>query len=255
MSIMVVQLAPTGLLFGADRNVTTTVRLNDGTTETFFSAQSERPKVLKWPNREVIVGYVGQAELDNRPTDEWLYAFIGRHLDFNSLDEVAESLTADVNALLPDFPDEAMVLHLGGFEEDNGQWKPRIHFIRNTVALDANLDYVVGQQFDRSEEIADAKYFGAKPGNQIRQEVAWPNYFSFRQGIKLQLFNTIDTALREATTALIQAGLRPVPTTLAQLSEHVKFQVHGYGSYFASFYSAVEQYVGGGADVVTAAWP
>lgn len=54
---------------------------------------------------------------------------------------------------------------------------------------------------------------------------------------------------------LIVNALMPVPTTLRQLVDHVKFQVHGYGAYFAAFYPPVQQFVGGGADVVTAAWP
>ena len=61
MSILVVQLVPEGLLFGADRNITSQLKLSDGSVEIVVSGQSERPKVLKWPNREVIVGYVGAA--------------------------------------------------------------------------------------------------------------------------------------------------------------------------------------------------
>jgi hypothetical protein len=251
MSILVVQLAPAGMLFGADRNVTTEWMFKGGLTETVATGQSEHPKVLKWPNHEVIVGYVGQAELDKRPTEEWLYSFVGRHLEFGSLQEVADALTADLNALLPDFPDVPMVLHLGGFEVDAGRWKPRIFHIRNTL----DVEYTVGSRFDCSDEIVRPGYFGSKPGDQIRAEVAWPNYFSFRQGIRLDLFNTVDAALRTATGVLISAGLMPVPTTLRQLVDHVKFQVHGYGAYFAAFYPPVQQFVGGGADVVTAAWP
>lgn len=181
MSILVVQLAPAGMLFGADRNITTEWRFKSGLTEAVATGQSEHPKVLKWPNHEVIVGYVGQAELDKRPTEEWLYSFIGRHLEFDSLQEVADALTADLNALLPAFSKEPMVLHLGGFEVDAGQWRPRIFHIRNTL----DVAYTVGSRFDCSDEIVRPGYFGAKPGDQIRAEIAWPNYFSFRQGIRL----------------------------------------------------------------------
>ncbi len=31
--------------------------------------------------------------------------------------------------------------------------------------------------------------------------------------------------------------------------------VLGYGAYFGAFYEAFEQYVGGGADVMSVAWP
>lgn len=70
MSILVVQLVPEGVLFGADRNVTTTVQQG----ALIASGQAQRPKVLKWPNREIVVGYVGRAKIRDLHTDEWLYA-------------------------------------------------------------------------------------------------------------------------------------------------------------------------------------
>jgi acylphosphatase len=48
VSILVVQPTPQGLLFGADRNITSQLTLSDGTIEVVVSGQSERPKVLKW---------------------------------------------------------------------------------------------------------------------------------------------------------------------------------------------------------------
>jgi hypothetical protein len=46
-----------------------------------------------------------------------------------------------------------------------------------------------------------------------------------------------------------------VPITLDDLAKHVAFEINGFGAYFASFYPPFEQFVGGDADVVTAAWP
>ena len=252
---MVVQLAPAGLLIGADRNITSQVTLSDGSTRIVVSGQAQRPKVLKWPNHEVIVGYVGQAILADRPTDEWSYSFIGRHLDYGSLQELADELTSDLNYLLPTFAESPMIVHLGGFEIVEGQATPRIFFIRNTIGLTPGGAYVIGNKFDCSDEVIDPQYFGTKTGDAIKAQVAWPNYFSFRQGYDLVRFNTLDAGLRMVMDILIRAKLHGVPTSLAELSEHVQFQVHGYGAYFASFFPPFEQYVGGGADVVTAAWP
>jgi hypothetical protein len=252
---MVVQLTPAGILLGADRNVTSQVLLHGGHATTVLTGQAQRPKVLKWPNHELIVGYVGQANLAGKPTEEWLYAFIGRHLQFNNLQEVADALTADLNSLFHAFPDQTLILHLCGFEMETGEAKPRIYFIRNTTALTTTGNYVVGNQFDCSDEIIDPKYFGTKKGNQIRADLVPPAYFSFRQGYKLAAFNTIEVALRLAMNALVDGKLQPAATTLEQLAKQVKFQIHGYGAYFASFNSPLEQFVGGGADVVTATWP
>lgn len=171
MSILVVQLAPAGLLFGADRNITTSTMLTSGTSLIYVSGQAERPKVLKWPNHEVILGYVGQGRLAGRPTDVWLYDFIGRHLQFSSLQELADALTRELDVLFPAFPDVATILHLGGFELDSGNWKPRIFYIHNLSGMNGD-EYIVGKQFSNSDEIP--KYFGPKSGDQIRAEVAWP---------------------------------------------------------------------------------
>jgi hypothetical protein len=220
---MVVQLAPAGLLFGADRNITTTVLLQSSATTTLVTGQSERPKVLKWPNHEVIVGYIGQARLAGKPTDQWLYSFIGRHLQFKNLQELADALTADLNGLVHTFPNESMVLHLGGFEMDNGQWRPKIYFIRNTTGLTPKGGYIMGTKFDCSEEISDPKYFGATPGNQIRAALAWPNYFSScgheaiafgvqkdPSGVDRTLEDTLSTRLRRKRQRVVTAKLTAI---------------------------------------------
>jgi hypothetical protein len=249
---MVVQLTPAGLLFGADRNITSELRVATGSSIVVVSGQSERPKVLKWPNHEVIVGYVGNAELDGLPADVWLYDFIGGHLQFKDLQELADALTADLNALFRTFSNEVMVLHLGGFEMYDGQWTPRVYYVHNHRGMKGD-EYLIGTRFTNSDEIP--KYFPGKSGDQIRADLVWPQYFGFRQGIKLKLFNTIDTGLRSAMQFLVHAGEQPAPATLDDLVQYVKFQIHGYEAYFASFYPPFQQYVGGGEDVVTAAWP
>lgn len=91
MSVLVVQLVPEGLLFGADRNITTSLLRGD---DVLASGQSLRPKVLKWPNHEIIVGYVGRATIGDDHTDEWLYDFIGRNLETGLPQLVTHSRTS-----------------------------------------------------------------------------------------------------------------------------------------------------------------
>jgi hypothetical protein len=101
VSILAVRLVPDGLIFGADCNVTSRWVLEDGGVLITASGQSERPKVLNWPNREVIVGYVGAARIEHRATDEWLYRFIGGRLDFDDLASVAGTLTDPLRTVRP----------------------------------------------------------------------------------------------------------------------------------------------------------
>lgn len=113
MSILVVRLVQQGLLLGADRNVTSQSELHDGHTRTIVSGQLRRPKVFKWPNRETLIGFVGQGLVEQRPTDEWLYSFMGQHLEFDSLQEVAKSLVAALDKALPPHDDkQPMIVHL-----------------------------------------------------------------------------------------------------------------------------------------------
>lgn len=261
MSILVTHLVPQGLIFAADRNITTPISVPPIT----YIGQMQRPKVLKWPNADVIVVYVGAGAIGGQPTDAWLYDFIGRNLQFADLQTLAKSLTDDLNAALANGDLDArdsMILHLGGFEDVNGEWTPRIWFIHDTDGLRKDGSYIPGSTFKPSEEIAKPEYFGAATGNEIHTRVtaavAGGGLFSFRQGFDLASFNPIDEALRAAMFAITRTHPNqphPIPSTLDDWEKHVKLAVLGYGAYFSAFYLPFEQYVGGGADVVSIPWP
>jgi hypothetical protein len=59
----------------------------------------------------------------------------------------------------------------------------------------------------------------------------------------------------EAIIATHPTRPHSAPTTLPEWAKHLALAVHGYGAYFAAMHPPLEQYVGGGADVVWAAWP
>ena len=97
MSVLTVLAVPTGILFGADRNVSIRIQHDAGRgLRVERVGQVQRPKVLKWPNREAIIGYFGFAQIARQPTDRWLYDFIGRNLNYRDLGEVATALAADL---------------------------------------------------------------------------------------------------------------------------------------------------------------
>jgi hypothetical protein len=218
--------------------------------------------VLAWPNRRAIVGYVGQGGIGDQPTDEWLYDFMGRNFAFGDFASLASDLTDDLNALMASGEiDSGLLVHLGGFEEVAAEWTPRIWFIRNTTDL-THYGPNLGTEFVASEEIAQPTYFGTKTGNDIRgvitSMVSAGGLFSFRQGYDLIAFNMIDEALRAAMQRIVKLHplqLHSFPTTLAEWAKHLRMAVLGYSAYFGAFYAPFEQYVGGGADVVSVPWP
>jgi hypothetical protein len=260
MSVLVVQLVPEGLLFGADRNVTATVTTTVGRTTWIASGQAPRPKVLKWPNRQVVVGYVGRADVAGEHTHEWLYDFIGRNLD-TDLPQLAYELKRKLESDLRGQIDaEPMLLHLGGFVEDAGQWKPQVWFIRNMRAMDAFGYKDIAAEFNVSDEIDI--HLPGKTGNEIRAQVDqmahdWQPFW-FHQGIDLGTFNTLDKVLRDGMRAIVEthpAQPHRFPDSLQEWSKHLRMAILAYGAYFSAFYEPFQQYVGGGADVVWAAWP
>jgi hypothetical protein len=253
VSILVVHLVQQGLLFGADRNVTTQVG-----TDVVYVGQAQRPKVLKWPNRDAIIGYVGQAMVGDQMTDEWLYAYIGRNLGDVTFEELATALANDLDEALADGEiTSALVIHLGGFEIVDGRWHPRVWFLHNTAGLTDTGAYLLGTEFVHREELAQPSYFGGRTADEIRAHVA-TRIFSYRQGYDLPAFNLIDEGLREAMRLIVHhhpGSPVPVPTTLDDWEKHVRLSILGYGAYFGAFYQPFEQYVGGGADVVSVPWP
>ncbi len=262
MSILVTHLVPQGLIFAADRNITSSISDPHAT----LIGQKQRPKLLKWPNADVLVVYVGAGAIGGQPTDLWLYDFIGRNLDFADLDALASNLRDDLNVALASGDLDAansLILHLGGFEEVASDWTPRIWFIHDTAGLDdQDGSYIPGTTFTASEEIARPLYFGSDTGSQIHAKVSTAvangGLFSFRQGFDLGSFNIIDEALRAGLYRLTREHPNqnhPVPTTLDEWERHVRMAVLGYGAYFGAFYEAFEQYVGGGADVMSVPWP
>ncbi len=256
MSIMVVQLVPEGILLGADRNITVSVQ----DANVVYSGQTPRPKVLKWPNRQIVVGYVGRAEVDGQPADEWLYDFIGRNLE-DELPQIAHNLKDKLEFDLRKSADHAgMIVHLCGFTQLDGQWKPQVWFIRNAHGMNETGYTDVRAEFSVSEELQS--HFQVLNGNEIRSMArerakSWQPVW-FHQGYDLGTFNMLDALVRQAMQAIVETHPghpHAFPADLSEWSKHLKMAVLTYGAYFSAFHEPFMQYVGGGCDVVWAEWP
>jgi len=257
MSIFVVYVTAAGLVFGADRNITSWKRLWDGKEEWVVSGQSQRPKVLRWPDRELLIGYVGEARVRGDLTDKWLYSFIGRNLDGRPIGDIALRLRDELEAAFPDRPFPGhLVIHLGGFQKADQLWLPEVHFVHNTTGLSDDGFYQVGDHFTSSEELSRDIYLGKVPRDEWRAALK-KTPFSFRHGTDLAAFNTIDSKLHEAMDLLIAGHPRkvhPLPENLEEWSKHMVFRIQAYAAYFVAFYPPFQQLVGGRADYLTAEW-
>jgi hypothetical protein len=75
------------------------------------------------------------------------------------------------------------------------------------------------------------------------------------QSIELGVFNSLETGVKKAPKSLHKAGLLTKPTSLGDWEQHARYWVLLFGAYFEAFYPPDQQYVGGGVDVVSIAWP
>jgi hypothetical protein len=264
VSILVVQALPQGIIFGADRNVTQTKVASDssGKSVTVVLGQSQRPKVLRWPNKRALVGYVGAATTGGMPTDEWLYEFIGDHLEFPSFgdlahdlaDKVQEQRAIDEGQAGP----EPLIIHLGGFEARGSEQVPVVWYIRNPHGMEGG-DYIdIRKEFLCTEEFW--RYFPGVPVDQIRELLrrvaSQYQPFWFHQGLDLGTFNTLEAFLTGAFALLCRVHPdHSFPQTLLEWQQHLRMTILTYGAYYQAFRGPGEQYVGGGADTVSLTWP
>ena len=66
MSILIAEVLSEGMIFCADRNITT--ECTNGTT----IQEKQQAKVLKWPTERHLFGFVGVAEIGGLPMHDWL---------------------------------------------------------------------------------------------------------------------------------------------------------------------------------------
>jgi hypothetical protein len=267
MSILVVQALPQGIIFGADRNITITetrVRSDPSgrsvTIERVYG-QSQRPKVLRWPNRKALVGYVGAAQVGDISTDEWLYDYIGEHLEFTEFEKLAHDLTDKIQAQRAidegNRDPEALVLHLAGFEERDGHQVPVIWYIRNPHEMRDGHYTDIRKEFLCTEELwrYHRDFTPAQIRGHLNDRAQNNQPFWFHQGLDLGTFNTLETFLREAFQLLYSAHPdHSFPQELQEWERHLKMTILTYSAYYQAFKGPGEQYVGGGVDTVSLAW-
>lgn len=268
MSILVVEVVPGGIILGADRNIT--IRevppdFGEGLQKVTIG-QSQRPKVLKWPNKKALVGYVDEAEIGGMPTDEWLYEYIGNNMEFTCFKALANDLADKVQTQLSKDRDTRvampghLLIHLAGFEKRESECVPVVWTIRNDSQFEDGEYLDIKSEFQRGESFLSHFGLAGLSPKQIRdvvREQASENQpLGFRQGVDLPIFNALEVSLRGAYVLL--SHTRPenfVPQTLREWEQHVRMTVLTYGAFFQAFRKPGEQFVGGGADTVCLEWP
>jgi hypothetical protein len=256
MSILVVEALSEGLIFGADRNITT--RNPDGTT----AQEQQWPKVLKWPSKNSLFGYVGEAQLGRLPMHEWLGKRQTKYRKKASIEQIARGLAKEIQSQRS--KDECksaaggLVVHIGGFERRNHHWVPVVWYISN-IHKPGRFGYLnITKEFLASEEFWS--YFKDVDPSEIRKvlkvRAKQSDPFWFHQGVDLFTFNVLQDSIKSSFRLLCQRHPdHDIPTTLEEWTKHVRMQVLMYGAYFQAFFPPGRHFVGGGVDIQCLPWP
>lgn len=264
MSVLVLNIVPEGILLGTDR------LLRWGPDPmTRLVGHTEGPKIIRWPNRRALLGFIGMADLgrrvDRNSTYEWLTDFIGANHDFDSLTELANELCRSVQSQYLDDgwngeEDEVLVIELAGFQRaDDGESVPQVWHIANTHGIsDAGTYNAIDSNFGLSDEFASR--FSPLSAADVKIRLA-ENPFWIHQTGDFENFNSLCRSLDEFYDRRLRSfGIDPAvePPEYDRLHEfesRVRMKILTYGSFNDSFETPVSRSIGGGADVFFLEWP
>jgi len=256
MSILVVEAVSEGMIFGADRNITVT--LPDGRTK-----QGPRQrKVIKWPNNNTLFGFVGTATISGQPIETWLQTIQEHFQNLKTLEQIAQELKTRIETQRAidegSNPADALIVHVGGFEQRNGIWLPYVWHVTNTHRfgrfgyLDIDKNYTCIEHMYGPLKGIDPSEVRLLLGVQAKQFQP----FWFHQGLDLLTFNVLESSIKSSFKLLCeQHPNHKIPTSLKEWSKHVKMQILMYGAYYEAFRPRGQRYVGGGADIEYLPWP
>lgn len=253
MSILVTELLSSGIVFGADKNLTR-YDLN-GTP----SQPAQTTKVLRWPNKDTLFGFVGVAELNGKLLPEWL-EFIQDETDPDwELCETAEFIQRKVQEdWVNADPPEGLIIHLAGFTESRGLTLPEVWHIANVSGLglygytEFSNEFYCEEAF--MQEMPQIHPSEIRKRLRVLEKQLQP--FWFHQGFDYPAFNAMKEGLKASFRFLcFNHPDFEIPVSLADWEKHVKLQVLLYCSYFDAFHPTGHRFVGGGADILSIPWP
>ena len=134
MSILLSAYYPEGIVYVADKNITSIITTKKGPKK---FVESTGTKVLAWPNNKAVIGFVGLADLASLPMEEYLRIFIAGTREFVDFDQMAHQLCDQIQIdFANDFAtqevtDKQLIFHLGGFTKKQNVYVPVLYHIFN----------------------------------------------------------------------------------------------------------------------------
>ncbi len=267
MSILLSGYYPEGIVFAADKNATITY----GSSGQKRHVEPTATKVLSWPHRKAVVGFVGLGRLAGLNLDEWMRIFIAGNLDFDDFDSLAENLRCKIQedfdheyALDTDVTNTHLIIHLGGFKRKDNVMVPVMYPIRNHGPIDSKTGQYppAKRTFDLQEDIEfnfkkwpHPEDYPKRVRERLQRMINERRYFWFNNGAHFAAFNIFKDVIWQALNVIQEAGFVPKASGLGARVAFCKMAVEVFGSYFTHHYDPEDRAVGGGVDVVFIPWP
>lgn len=266
MSILLSTYWRDGIVFSADRNAT--VVYKTGPVVGQYVEVGSVTKVLPWPHRRALVGFIGLASLAGLRMDEWMRQFISASRDFESIDYVAEDLRgllqADFDKDHPpgsDVRHAGAIVHLGGYKSQENTTVPVAYIITNIGGLlprgvypDATRQFTVADQLPGVME----KWKAAYPSG-VRDKIAAiedrGDFLWWNNGYMYPAFNALKGSLWETLRVLRQEAMLPSTATMKDRVAFSEMAVRVFGLFFEHHFLPEQRAVGGGADTAWIPWP
>lgn len=268
MSILLSVYYPEGIVYVADKNITV---MTEKESKSIKYVESTGTKVLSWPRKRAIVGYVGIARLAGYPLDEWLRIFIAETRDFKDIKKLAKKLK---NRIEYDFnedfqneevDDKQLIIHLGGFTKVKDVYVPVLYHIWNyTGKVDSKTGkYPIGERiFKLSEDVEPIVKKSLQPGDypqkareKLQSMVDQGHYLWFNNGYNLGAFNVFKDVVWGALHIIKANGFALNTSGIIDRVAFCRMAVELFGSYFTYNNFPEDRVVGGGSDAVYIPWP
>lgn len=267
MSILLSTYWKEGIVFSADRNATIIYKTRRGPGQ--YVEVGHLAKVIAWPKKRAVVGFIGLGELAGLRIDEWMRQFIAQTRDYGDIDLLAQELCdliqEDFNYDHPsgtDIRHAGLIVHLGGFKYYDAVLVPVMHLVTNVPGLkerggypDATRDFTVSDQIPGVMKQWGVDY---PPGvrDKILEIDKRGDFLWFNNGYMYPAFNAFKGALWQVLQVLRkEAMLPPDPTTIQDRIAFSEMAVRVFGLSFEHHFLPEERVVGGGADSDWIRWP
>lgn len=137
MTLLATNMCYHGIVLASDSNL----------TDRSGQLDSMGPKTFPIPHLNAGVSIAGLYSVDGVCMDTWMPNFIEltQTTECNTLADFAQRLRDSFQAGMASGPPELMFAHIAGYATDRNGYHPEFHFVRNTLGMEENGEYLPPQ--------------------------------------------------------------------------------------------------------------